>query len=286
MTHWQMDDQFLGHHKTKRALRAGAEALQMWVALRTYVAINLSDGKVPDEDIDDLPHAPKSPRKWLKILVECGMPLDNGSRGPGLVDPTDGGWYLHDFHVHGENKVVVEARRANNRERQQRFRQARDSRATNTPPKSVTMSVSNAVTNTVSNATPSHPIPSDPDLPETTTQRPESKNAEKPQLDGGSGRELTEKTACPSDLRLTDGQKQTLLVAMIPEWAIDQLTTRFVANYIADPNDIRLLESWRKCLSQAVCGWWNNTRTRPKAPARASADQDDTGGYGKASDWQ
>jgi hypothetical protein len=58
VTYWQMDDKFLGHHKTIRALRAGAEALQMWLALRNYVAHNETDGEIPDEDIDDLPGAP------------------------------------------------------------------------------------------------------------------------------------------------------------------------------------------------------------------------------------
>jgi len=123
MTRWAMDDQFLGHHKTKRAMRVGLEALLMWFALRTYVSINLTDGFIPDEDIDDLPHAPKSPRRWLQVLVECGKPLPDGSRGPGLVDQVVNGWMLHDYEHHGELKNVIDARRASNRDRQKNLRE-------------------------------------------------------------------------------------------------------------------------------------------------------------------
>lgn len=122
MSYWQMDDAFLGHHKTVRALRMGAESLQMWIALRTYVAVNTTDGDVPDEDIDDLPHAPKNPRKWLAVLVECGQPLHGGGRGAGLVDKTENGWRLHNYERHGLSADEIEKRKEAARERKKRWR--------------------------------------------------------------------------------------------------------------------------------------------------------------------
>jgi hypothetical protein len=116
-----MDDGFLSHHKTVRAIRKGADALQMWMALRTYVAVNTTDGDIPDEDIDDLPGAPKNPRRWLTVLVECGKPLPGGGRGAGLVDPIDGGWKLHNYDRHGLSAAEVERRKDAARERKKKW---------------------------------------------------------------------------------------------------------------------------------------------------------------------
>lgn len=163
MSRFEIDDQFLGHHKTVRALRKGAEALQMWLAIRTYVAINNSDGIVPDEDIDDLPGAPKSPRKWLAVLVECGKPVPGEGRGPGLVDAVDGGWRLHDYRDHGLSPDEIERRKELSRERQRRWR---ESRVPNASRNGVTHSPPNAVTNPSSDASGDTPDPirSDPKI--------------------------------------------------------------------------------------------------------------------------
>lgn len=160
MSFFQIDDKFLGHHKTKRALRKGAEALQMWLALRTYVATNETDGFIPDEDIDDLSGAPRSPRKWLRVLVECGKPLTGGGRGAGLVDPVENGWRLHNYGKHGLTREQIEARRKATRERVERWRNKTHGNATSNAPK---VDVSNASGNAVTNGSPSHPIPSHKD---------------------------------------------------------------------------------------------------------------------------
>lgn len=126
MSYWQMDDGFLGHHKTVRAIRKGPEALQMWVALRTYVAKNTTNGTVPDEDIDDLPQAPKNPRKWLQVLVECGKPVGGGIRAPGLVDPIcDGQWKLHNYERHGLPADEIQRRKEAARERKKKWHEKR-----------------------------------------------------------------------------------------------------------------------------------------------------------------
>jgi hypothetical protein len=70
--------------------------------------------------------------------------------------------------------------------------------------------------------------------------------------------------ACPADLKLTPDQRGTLETSLIPGWAIDQITFSFIANYQADPEDKRELSIWRKCLSKAIAGTWNDSSRRPK----------------------
>lgn len=271
MTHWQMDDAFLGHHKTKRALRHGLESLLMWCALRTYVAVNLSDGVIPDEDIDDLPHAPKNPRRWLAVLVECGKPLEDGTRGPGLVDHLTGNrWALHDYQDHGESKEKVEARRAATRERQKRFRNAGGQRATNAP----TNEVSNEVSNGVTNASPSHPIPSQK-RSESSIQRPDRSEPESGTVPAAAAvfQHDSAKIPCPADLSLLGKQASSLeLSPGIPVWAQRQIRDEFVAAELGDPSKTMPVESWRKCLSKAMCSRWSDPRRRPK-PAEPDASE-------------
>lgn len=160
LSFWQMDDKFLGHHKVIRALRAGAEALLMWVALRSYVAHNETDGDVPDEDIDDLPGAPKNPRKWLKVLVECGKPT-TGGRGAGLVEQTSTGWRFHNYEKRGLTRQQIETAREKAKARKEQWKERqggtqperRSERVPNTDGTSPRVGAP-------AGALPSHPIPS------------------------------------------------------------------------------------------------------------------------------
>jgi 5-methylcytosine-specific restriction endonuclease McrA len=88
---------------------------------------------------------------------------------------------------------------------------------------------------------------------------------------------------CPRDLKLTDDQRQTLETAMIPGWAIEALTADFVASNLAG-SEPRSLVAWRKCLSKAICGSWNDPRKRPRKVA-PETNADETGGYGAVSEW-
>lgn len=105
------------------------------------------------------------------------------------------------------------------------------------------------------------PTPTPTERSENNNQRPDRSDPQEP---GGRGGEIS----CPSDLRLTDDQRNTLALNLsIPPWAFDVLTTKFIANNQADTSDKRTLVVWRKCLSQAISGWWTNAATRPKSPA-------------------
>lgn len=70
---------------------------------------------------------------------------------------------------------------------------------------------------------------------------------------------------CPEDLRLTDAQRRTLETAMIPPWAIEALTLDFVTAAVGGA-ERRTLDVWRKCLSKAITGNWNDPSRRPKPP--------------------
>jgi hypothetical protein len=90
---------------------------------------------------------------------------------------------------------------------------------------------------------------------------------------------------CPADLQLTPDQVGTLLTALIPDYAIKATTARFVAGAVADPDDRRSLVNWRKSLSAAVSGDWNNPNRRPQPPdAAPSAGRKTTLG-GRSEHW-
>jgi hypothetical protein len=113
------------------------------------------------------------------------------------------------------------------------------------------------------------PTPTPTERSDNNNQRPD--RSERADVDGGGGR--IGEISCPSDLKLTDDQRNTLALNLsIPPWAFDVLTTKFVASNQADTSDRRSLVVWRKCLSQAISGWWNNATTRPKKPTTVDSE--------------
>jgi hypothetical protein len=92
--------------------------------------------------------------------------------------------------------------------------------------------------------------------------------------------------SCPADLRLLDPQIQTLKTGlMVPDRAISALTTKFIGSYQGNPNDLRPIHAWRKCLSQAIGGWWNDPRVKSQFLAAQRAAGDGNDGYGKPAEW-
>lgn len=116
-------EEFLTCDKLRRAIKLGGyEVVLMWLAMKGYAAQHPTDGFVPDEDIDELPGAPKNPRKSLKALVECGRLERDGGRGAGLVDPENHGWQLHDYLDHARSAAEEEERKRKAREKKAKWR--------------------------------------------------------------------------------------------------------------------------------------------------------------------
>jgi hypothetical protein len=83
------------------------------------------------------------------------------------------------------------------------------------------------------------------------------------------------RVACPKDLTLTDDQRSTLESGLIPGWAIDAITLKFVAKYVGATSDTRTLEDWRKGLATAIAGDMNDPRRRPKKPDEQANGSDE-----------
>jgi hypothetical protein len=118
-------EEFVGGEKWRRAVKLGrCDAIAMWLALKCYASQHPSSaGFVPDEDIEELPGAPRAPRKALQALVECGRLLPGGGRGPGLVEPVECGWQLHDYLDHSQAPEELELRREKARLKKQKQRE-------------------------------------------------------------------------------------------------------------------------------------------------------------------
>ena len=117
-------EEFVGGEKHSRAMKiGGGDAIAMWLALKCYASLHpAAEGFIADEDIDTLAGAPRRPRKALQALVDCGRLLPGGQRGPGLVDPVEGGWRLHDYLDHSVSPEEEELRRTRARLKKKRQR--------------------------------------------------------------------------------------------------------------------------------------------------------------------
>lgn len=105
-------EEFLSNVKTQKAIKLGGySVLAVWLAMKAYVSESNSGGFVPAEALPALPGIPKSWQKPLKALVECGKVKPDGTVGPGLVEPVDHGYSLHDYDDHGTPPEVEELRR-------------------------------------------------------------------------------------------------------------------------------------------------------------------------------
>jgi hypothetical protein len=117
-------EEFVGSEKYRRAVKLGrSDAIVMWLALKCYASLHAtSEGFIPDEDLDELPGAPRAARKALQALVACGRLLPDGTRSQGLVEPAPGGWQLHDYLDHSVSPEELELRRERARLKKQRQR--------------------------------------------------------------------------------------------------------------------------------------------------------------------
>lgn len=112
MKWFAVDTRLLTHAKMRKAMAQNRGALEMWLAMRGYVAEHETDGSVPDTCIEILGGAPRDRRRALVALVDHGL----------IEEASPGEWRFHDFDDHAKEAGAVRARREADRLRKQRSR--------------------------------------------------------------------------------------------------------------------------------------------------------------------
>lgn len=138
----RFDDQFPIHRKVSGLSDA---AFRLHVSAIFWCARNLTDGVVPEEDLDDVSARVRTPQRFVPELVKRGV-----------WEPVENGWQIHDYLDFQWSKIRVEQERRKSADRQKKFRESH----------SRSSGRSNAVTNAVDNATP---VPSSPEGTRTDT---------------------------------------------------------------------------------------------------------------------
>lgn len=131
-------------------------AFRLHVSAIFWCARNLTDGVVPEEDLDLVTARVRAPARFGTELVRRGLWHEAGTHCESPHCPPSGpdGWVIHDYWGFQPSKGKVLADRADNAERQKRFREGKASQEGN--------GVSNGVTAPVSNKPPSRPVIKEP----------------------------------------------------------------------------------------------------------------------------
>jgi hypothetical protein len=148
----RFDDQYPIHRKVTRLSDA---AFRLHTSAFFWCSRNLTDGYVPEEDLEDVCAQVRSPQRFVPELVKRG-----------LWEPVEDGWKIHDYLEYQPSKEKVLDERRKSAERQKKFR---EQRKRPTERGSESNGSSNAVTNGRSNTTPSRPVPSSPEGTRTDT---------------------------------------------------------------------------------------------------------------------
>lgn len=120
-------EEFVGGPKWKRAIKlGGADAIQLWLALKAHCAEELTDGFVSGEDLEELRGAPKRLTKAMDALINCGRLNVDKTRTAGLVERVEGGYMLHDYLDHAESRARILEKRQMATERKRRSRSKGD----------------------------------------------------------------------------------------------------------------------------------------------------------------
>lgn len=118
-------EEFVGGDKWQSAIAlGGAEAIQLWLAMKRHCSVKLTDGFVATADLKRLLGAPKRTARALKALIECGATQRDGTRGAGLVDVVPDGWELHDYgdHSNSSDQELLRREKARVKKQEQRLK--------------------------------------------------------------------------------------------------------------------------------------------------------------------
>lgn len=145
MTWFRLDDSFYSHPKV---LKAGNEAVGLYVRCGTYAAAHVTDGFV-DRSVVTL----YGSEALAARLVDAG-----------LWHRTRGGWNIHDYLDYNPSREAVEKERKAKAERQKRWREGQRRR--------VTSPSSNAVSDASKDAAPPRPAPKEAGRAAPAPERP------------------------------------------------------------------------------------------------------------------
>lgn len=116
------DDQFPIHRKVTRLSDA---AFRLHVSAIFWCARNLTDGVVPEEDLDDVSAQVRTPARFVPELLKRNLWHEAGESCPSEMcpAPSPDGWVIHDYLDIQPSKDKVARRRKDNAERQRRYRE-------------------------------------------------------------------------------------------------------------------------------------------------------------------
>ncbi|MEO3860922.1 hypothetical protein [Acrocarpospora sp. B8E8] len=166
----RFDDQYPINRKVSRLSDA---AYRLHSSAIFWCARNLTDGFVPEEDLEDVCARVRTPERFVTefldrgLFHEIGTPCDSEScpANPSndVTDTVTGkrGWLIHDYFDYQPTKSKVLADRKDNADRQKKWREQQKRGGDRN-------GVSNPASSTVSNSAPSRPVPSSPNGDEQT----------------------------------------------------------------------------------------------------------------------
>jgi hypothetical protein len=190
----RFDDHFAIHRKVAGLSDA---AFRLHVSAIFWCALNLTDGWVPEEDLDDVSARVRTPARFAAECVSRGAwheaRHDCGSEK--CAAPVDAdGWVIHDYLQYQPSKKQVMDDREKAAERQRKWREAKsgsgkgksgrngmtdDRNAVTDPSLSENDPIhngsSNAVTNGSSKSSPTRPAPKEAGRSETAPERPDGR---------------------------------------------------------------------------------------------------------------
>ncbi|WP_157995875.1 hypothetical protein [Thermomonospora amylolytica] len=156
----RFDDQFSVHRKVTGLSDA---AFRLHVSAIFWCARNLTDGVVPEEDLEDVCARVRSPKRfvaemvrrgaWHEIGTECDSEDCPAHPDNAVTNGVTDGWVIHDYLEFQPSKARVIREREENAARQKKWREQQKRKRQNRN------AVTNGVSNTASNSAPSRPGP-------------------------------------------------------------------------------------------------------------------------------
>lgn len=242
MTWLKKDDRFPDHRKIRR-LTDGAYRLHDTALCAC--AKDETDGLVTDADIDDMEHGPRL-RKHIPALVAAG-----------LWEQVPGGWEIHDYLHYNPSHEQLNAKRAADRERQNRRRhRVEPSNPDESPSDGDVSRRDSAVTPLGVAAVSQHPVPSRP-VPSRPTPTGVSDGARK------------RATRLPADFIPSTKSREAILTES-PALDLHREHAKFVDHWTAQPGAKGVKADWDAT--------WRNwmRRAAEQAPNGKSRRQQET----------